>query len=119
MPAAEDDVAAARTGAVRQERGQRLLRTLEAKLTELAQEVADLARERKEETPGDFDSLWEAFCYHISRSQPSDFANYEDRIRALCQDVMRDLGEGRFTSQLLAICTPECVKWTPDFGPVA
>jgi hypothetical protein len=85
--------------------GQRLLKAVQAEITNCAEEVADLAREKRDETPDSFGSLWDAICYQIARGSPEELASYEESIRSLCNEVLsRTAG---FTPKLFAICTTD------------
>jgi hypothetical protein len=85
--------------------GQRLLKAVQAEITNCAEEVADLAREKQDEGVKSFGSLWDAVCYQVVRGTPEELANYEESIRALCNEVLD--GADGFTRKLFAICTTE------------
>jgi hypothetical protein len=93
------------TEARRQARGQRLLQAVHPEIKNYAQEVAYLASEKQNATSDPLKNWWEAICYQIARGKPGDFANYEEDIRGLCQEVL--LRTDNFIPKLFAICTTE------------
>ena len=72
--------------------GQRLLKAVQAEITNCAEEVADLARAKQDENVDSFGSLWDAICYQAARGSPEELASYEESIRALCNDVLSGAG---------------------------
>ena len=102
----ENQRLAAIADGVDRDRSRRILRLVDGKLRELAEEVIDLLREQKDGAQG-FELLWEAICYCVARGTPDDLNNYESPTRAFCWQVLGDYGD-RFVSQLLATATTDC-----------
>jgi hypothetical protein len=92
--------------AVERSRAHRIRRLVDNYLGELAEEVACLLREA-EDPVHSFPSLWEALCYTVARGQPGDMTDVEDRVRGVCQQVLRESALDRFTSDVLANYTME------------
>jgi hypothetical protein len=85
------EIAKARDEAVKEARGQRLLRTMKAEIDKCAAEVVYLATEKDDIPPHHLGSLWEGFCHQVATGTPEDVNSYEEPVRAICGQVVSTL----------------------------
>jgi hypothetical protein len=100
---------------VDREHSRRILRLVDAKLRELAEEVADLLREENSDAQ-DFESLWEAICYYVAKGKRDDLNKYEEPIHAMCRQALQECYGDRFTAQVLAAIMTQCDEFYQKAG---
>jgi hypothetical protein len=93
--------------AIDRERSRRILRLVDAKIQELAEEAA-YSLQGQEDEAQDFASLWDAVCYYVARDKPDDLKKYEKRMAETCLQALQGYSGDRFTVQVLAAITAEC-----------
>jgi hypothetical protein len=101
--------------AIERERSRRIIRLVDAKLRELAEEAADLLRGEKDGAE-DFNSVWDAICFYIAKGKTDALNKFEEPIQAMCRQALQEYYSDAFTAQILAAITEECDRFYQKGG---